>query len=62
MVLRVYFHSDDEDHDFVHARARQQLLYSVAHNRTCLSIKKKTALVYVTVLALDFYANKQIYR
>ena len=48
MTLRVYFHIDDTDHDFVHARARQQRLYYII------------ALVYVTVLALDFFYPKKI--
>ena len=48
MTLRVYFHIDDTDHDFVHARARQQRLYYII------------ALVYVTVLALDFFILKKL--
>ena len=34
MTLRVYFHIDDTDHDFVHARARQQRLYDI-YSHTC---------------------------
>ena len=34
LTLRVYFHIDDTDHDFVHARARQQRLYDI-YSHTC---------------------------